>query len=61
MNRRLNNLILALIGNPETSLRFGGGTSVDHYDKAHWLSTCRNMFGEEEMKAKHQNYKGPIC
>ena len=31
-------MILAIIGNPETGQRFGGGTLVDHYDRAHWLS-----------------------
>ena len=38
MNRRLDDLILAIIDNPETSQRFGGGTLVDHYDRAHWLN-----------------------
>ena len=35
MNRRLDDLILAIIGNPETDQGFGGGTLVDHYDRAH--------------------------
>ena len=38
VNRRLDDLILAIIGNLETCQRFGGGTFVDHYDKTHWLS-----------------------
>ena len=35
VNCRLNDLILAIIGNPEIGQRFGGGTLVDHYDRAH--------------------------
>ena len=35
VNRRLDDLILAIIGNLETSQRFGGGTLVDHYDRAY--------------------------
>ena len=35
VNRRLDDLILAIIGNPETGQRFGEGTLVDHYDRAH--------------------------
>ena len=38
VNRRLDDLILAIIGNPETGQQFGGGTLVDHYDRAHSLS-----------------------
>ena len=42
VNYRLDDLILAIIGNLETSQRFGGGTLVDHYDRAHWLSESTN-------------------
>ena len=35
VKRRLDDLILAIISNPETSQRFGGGTLVDHYDRTH--------------------------
>ena len=38
VNCRLEDLILAIIGNPETGQQFRGGTLVDHYDRAHWLS-----------------------
>ena len=35
VNCRLDDLILAIIGNLETSQRFEGGTLVDYYDRAH--------------------------
>ena len=38
VNCGLDNLSLALINYFERSLRFGGGTLVDHYDRIHWLS-----------------------
>ena len=38
VNRRLHELVIALIGNPDTGQRFGGITLVKHYHKARWLS-----------------------
>jgi hypothetical protein len=38
VNMRLDELITAIVGHPETSLRFGGLTLVEHYDDAHNLS-----------------------
>jgi hypothetical protein len=38
MNHRLDELILAIIGNPETGRRFGGNTLVEHYNDTHFLS-----------------------
>jgi hypothetical protein len=38
VNHRLNELILAIISNPETGRRFGGNTLVEHYSDAHFLS-----------------------
>jgi hypothetical protein len=38
VNRRLDELILALIGNPETGRQFGGNTLVEHYNDAYFLS-----------------------
>jgi hypothetical protein len=38
VNCRLDELILAIIGNPETGRRFGGNTLVEHYNDAHFLS-----------------------
>ena len=35
VNHRLDDLILAIISNPETDQWFGGGTLVDHYDRVH--------------------------
>ena len=35
VNNRLNNLILAIIGDLKTSQRFKEGTLVNHYDTAH--------------------------
>jgi hypothetical protein len=42
VNRRLDELIFALIGNPETGWQFGGNTLVEHYNDAHFLSlSCK--------------------
>ena len=38
MNCRLNNLILAMFGNPKRSQQLEGNTLVDLYNKAHLLS-----------------------
>jgi hypothetical protein len=38
VNRRLDALIIAIVGYLETGLRFWGLTLVEHYDDAHSLS-----------------------
>jgi hypothetical protein len=38
VNRRLDELIFALIGNPEIGRRFRGNTLMEHYNDAHFLS-----------------------
>jgi hypothetical protein len=41
VNRRLDELIIAIVGHPKTGLRFGGLILVEHYDDAHNLSESR--------------------
>jgi hypothetical protein len=57
VNRRLDELILAIIGNPETGHRFGGNTLVEHYSDAHFLSMSGKYSkrrGEKGRTAKLQ-------
>jgi hypothetical protein len=43
VNHRLDELILAIIGNPETRRRFGRNTLVEQYSDAHFLSMSGNI------------------
>lgn len=57
VNRRLDELIIALIGHPETGRRFGGSTLIEYYDDAHWLSESRKYSlrgGDRSRNAKLQ-------
>ena len=58
--RRLDNLTLALIGNPQMDLQFEGVALVDYYDRVHLLSEFGKIFNKEEIKVKHQNYRGLV-
>jgi len=49
---RLDELIFALIGNPDFGRRFGGLTLDEHYNNVHWLSESRkySIRGGEKSK-----------
>jgi hypothetical protein len=52
VNMKLDELIIAIVGHPETGLQFGGLTLVEHYDDAHNLSEFRKYILEEEIESK---------
>jgi hypothetical protein len=54
VNKRLDELIIAIVGHPETCLQFGGLTLVEHYDDAHSLSESRKyvLLGGDRIQTK---------
>jgi hypothetical protein len=57
VNRRLDELTLAIIGNPETRCRFGGNTLVEHYNDAHFLSMSGKYSKRGGIKVARRNCK----
>jgi hypothetical protein len=57
VNYRLDELILAIFGNPETRHRFGGNTLVEYYNDAHFLSMLGKYSKRGGIKAAWGNYK----
>jgi hypothetical protein len=51
VNRRLDELILALIGNHATGRRFGGNTLVEYYNDVHFLSMSEKYLKRGGIKA----------
>jgi hypothetical protein len=57
VNRRLDELILALIGNHATGRRFGGNTLVEYYNDVHFLSMSEKYLKRGGIKAVRRNCK----